>query len=120
MDYYFLKKDGTIKKNYIAACQFLTTAKIEHHQISVGGNYTLLNDMRDGKIIDKYDAYTITCDLEYANERHRLLDKVMMICECFDITPKYTYSLKDWSVVFKDCNVEYNIMKRQLLEYLRR
>ena len=120
MNTHFLKKDGTIKKYYVEACDFIINAKMQHNKICSSKNSVLLCDMKDDYIIEEYDAYTATCDLLLLKDRRKLQNKVTDICRDFCIEPDYQYNLSSWKIIFKDKTGEYEYMRQELLQHLGR
>lgn len=89
IDYTFCKKDGTIKKNYIGMCKYLITAKMQHHEITVG---------RHNEIVDEYDCYTTPTLYLCAEAQRRYIKNIHNICSNFDV------NIHEW--VYPDLSID--------------
>lgn len=106
--YSFCKKNGQIKQFYIPICEYITSAKISDHVITVG---------RHDDVVDKYDCYTTPRIELSASDRRNYVTKIQEICLNFGITTKEWYSCRDLSVELHGENVKEIIEKlRDLLE----
>lgn len=106
--YSFCKKDGKIKQFYIPICEYIISAKICEHIVTIG---------RHDDVVDKYECYTTPRIELSASNRRNYVVKIQEICSNFSITTKEWYSYRDLSVEFHGENVKEMIGKlRELLE----
>ena len=107
--YCFLKKDGTIKKNYKEACQYIETAEVKEHEISRG---------RSDEIVKKYNCYT-TKEQKFSKPiRDKILLKIVNICSDFNCEIKVWYSgLNYISIELHGERVEF--MLNEIKKYLQ-
>lgn len=104
----FLKKDGTVRKNYQKAIDYILSAKIEHHVITVG---------KYDDTIDEYDCYTTKNKTFYSRDKEDMRKKVKEICLEYGVTTKEWYGLMDMSINFHGDNDDVNHMLNELRKY---
>lgn len=104
----FLKKDGTVKKNYQKAINYILSAKMEHHTITVG---------RHDDVIDEYDCYTTINKIFYSREKEDMRKKVREICLEYVVMTKEWYSHMDMSINFHGNNDDVERMLNELSKY---
>lgn len=109
--YSFFKKNGQIKKFYIPICEYIVSAKIDNHFVTVGHH---------DDVVDKYECYTTPRIELSSNDRRNYVIKIQEICSNFAVTTKEWYSHHDLSVEFHGENVNEMIDKlKELLEGVR-
>ena len=104
----FLKKDGSVRKNYYEAVKYLLTAEMEHREIMCGPKDEITNE---------YDCYTTKLHKYYEPKRSRIKEKVNNICSEFSCMTKTWYSLPDIRIELHGNNVK--MMLDTLKKYLR-
>lgn len=72
--YCFQKKDGTVKKYYKEAIDYILTAKVQRHEITVG---------RSDKVGKIYECYTTERKRFLEPKRNAIQSKVIDICAEF-------------------------------------
>lgn len=106
--YSFCKKNGQIKQFYIPICEYITSAKITDHVVTVG---------RHDDVVDRYNCYTTSRIELSASDRRNYVSKIREICTNFGITTNEWYSYRDLSVELHGENVKEMIDElRGLLE----
>lgn len=101
--YSFVKKDGTIKKNYIDVCKDILTAKMQHHIITVG---------RYNDVVEEYDSYTFTKDDLLQPKRRQYENKVKEIVNYFG---EMNHTWHSGCCTTFDLNgIDYGLMKIEL------
>lgn len=95
--YCFLKKDGSIKKNYLEVVDYLLTAKMRHQEIMYG---------RHDDIVEEYDCYETDHRNYHQPKRSQIETKVRDICSNFSCTIRPWYSLTTISIELHGDNVE--------------
>lgn len=95
-NYPFCKRDNSIKKRYIFACEQIAKAVVERHEIMRG---------RSENIVDMYDCYTIPRQSLPSKKRDSFESRVCDICKCFDVTTKSWYSGWDITIELHGENV---------------
>lgn len=106
--YSFCKKNGQIKQFYIPICEYIASAKIDNHVVTVG---------RHDDVVDKYECHTTPRIELSASDRRNYVIKIKEICSNFTVTTKEWYSYHDLSVELHGENVSEMIGKlRELLE----
>lgn len=106
--YSFCKKNGQIKQFYIPICEYITSAKISDHVITIG---------RYEDIVDRYNCYTTPRLKLSASNRRNYVIKTQEVCSNFGVNTKEWYSCNDLSVELHGENVKEMIEElRDLLE----
>lgn len=105
--YCFQKKDGTVKKYYKEAIDYILTATVQKHEIMVGRSDEV------GKI---YECYTTKRNRFLEPKRNTIQSKIIDICAEFDCYTNPWYSgYQEISLELHGDNVEF--MLNELRKY---
>lgn len=105
--YCFQKKDGTVKKYYKEAIDYILTATVQKHEIMVGKSDEV------GKI---YECYTTKRKRFLEPKRNTIQSKIIDICAEFDCYTNPWYSgYQEISIELHGDNVEF--MLNELRKY---
>lgn len=101
--YCFQKKDGTVKKYYKEAIDYILTATVQKHEIMIG---------RSDEVINVYECYTTESKRFLEPKRSTIQSKIIEICAEFDCYTKTWYSgYQEISLELHGDNVEFMLNK---------
>ena len=101
--YCFQKKDGTVKKYYKEAIDYILTATVQKHEIMIG---------RSDKVINVYECYTTENKRFLEPKRSTSQSKIIEICAEFDCYTKTWYGgYQEISLELHGDNVEFMLNK---------